>query len=181
MKFENLHFPEAPLISGNLPGKKAVKILVKQEKIEGRAVSYPKAIPLVIAEGKGATIKDIDGNIFIDFFAGAGVVALGYNNPIILDAVKAQLNKINHTLDFPTEVRIALVEKIREILPGNLKDNMKIQFGGPTGSDAVEMSLKFAKRMNQRHSFVSFEGAYHGMTAGALSLTSGRSWKRPVK
>ncbi|MHA2218007.1 MAG: aspartate aminotransferase family protein [Candidatus Hodarchaeales archaeon] len=177
MKYENLHFPEAPLISGDIPGKKARNLLLKQEKIEGKAVSYPKTIPLVIAEGKGATIKDIDDNIFIDFFAGAGVVALGYNNPIILDAVKSQLMKITHTLDFPTEVRIALVEKIRAVLPGKLKDNMRIQFGGPTGSDAVEMSLKFAKRMNQRQSFISFEGAYHGMTAGALSLTSGRSWK----
>jgi diaminobutyrate-2-oxoglutarate transaminase len=177
LKYENLHFPEAPSISSDIPGKKARDLLLKQEKIEGKAVSYPKTIPLVIAEGKGATIKDIDGNIFIDFFAGAGVVALGYNNPIILEAVKSQLMKITHTLDFPTEIRIDLVEKIRDILPGKLKNSMRIQFGGPTGSDAVEMSLKFAKRMNQRQSFISFEGAYHGMTAGALSLTSGRSWK----
>ncbi|MHA2155802.1 MAG: aspartate aminotransferase family protein [Candidatus Hodarchaeales archaeon] len=177
MKFENLHFPEAPIITGNIPGKKAQKILTKQERIEGTAVSYPKAIPLVLDEGRGATLKDSDGNIFIDFFAGAGVVALGYNNPIILRAVEEQLHKISHTLDFPTEVRVTLVERIREILPGKLKNNMKVQFGGPTGSDAVEMALKFVKSLTQRRSFISFEGAYHGMTSGALSLTSGRFWK----
>ena len=122
LTLENLHFSEAPLIKGNLPGKKALSILNKHGDIEGKAVSYPKAIPLVIEEGKGATIKDSDGNIFIDFFAGAGVVALGHSNPFILNAIKEQLDKIVHTLDFPTEIRMTLVEKLREILPNNLKN-----------------------------------------------------------
>ncbi|WP_455464945.1 aspartate aminotransferase family protein [Candidatus Hodarchaeum mangrovi] len=177
MTFENLHYPEAPKIIDKLPGKKARDILKKQYEIEGKAVSYPKAIPLVIGEGRGATIKDSDGNIFIDFFAGAGVVALGHCNPIIIKAVEEQQKKITHTLDFPTEIRIRLVEKIRGILPDKLRDKMRIQFGGPTGSDAVEMAIKFAKCMTQRRAFISFEGAYHGMTSGALSLTSGRFWK----
>jgi len=177
MTFENLHYNEAPKIVTSLPGKKAKKILKKQDEIEGKAVSYPKAIPLVIAEGRGATIKDSDGNIFIDFFAGAGVVALGHCNPVIMKAVTEQQKRITHTLDFPTEVRMTLVEKIREILPNNLKDKMKIQFGGPTGSDAVEMAIKFVKCLTQRRTIISFEGAYHGMSTGALSVTSGRFWK----
>jgi diaminobutyrate-2-oxoglutarate transaminase len=66
-----------------------------------------------------------------------------------------------------------LIEKIREIMPGKLKNNVKIQFGGPTGSDAVESAIKLAKQYTNRHSLIAFEGSYHGQTAGALTVTSG--------
>ncbi len=177
MKFEELSFSEAPKIVGELPGKKSKKLLQLQRDIEGSALSYPLGIPIVIEEGRGATIKDVDGNVFIDFFAGAGVVALGHCNPYVLEAVRKQQNKITHTLDFPTEIRLELIEKIRMIMPGKLRDGVKVQFGGPTGSDAVEMAIKLAKYNTNRHSLIAFEGAYHGMTAGACSLTSGKFWK----
>ncbi len=177
MKFEELSFAEAPKIIGELPGKKSKKLLHLQRDIEGSALSYPLGIPIVMDEGRGATVKDVDGNVFIDFFAGAGVTALGHCNPFVLEAVRKQQNKITHTLDFPTEIRLELIEKIRGIMPGKLRDNVRVQFGGPTGSDAVEMAIKLAKYNTNRHSLIAFEGAYHGMTAGACSLTSGKFWK----
>ncbi|MHA2173907.1 MAG: aspartate aminotransferase family protein [Candidatus Hodarchaeales archaeon] len=177
MKFEDLNFPEAPKIFGKLPGKASIKILSQQQLIEGGAVSYPRSIPLVMDKGRGATFSDPDGNIFIDFFSGAGVLALGHCNPFIMEAVRDQQERITHTLDFPTEIRMDLIEKLRKIMPGKLRNSVKIQFGGPTGSDAVEMALKLVKFYTNRHTLVSFEGAYHGMTAGACSVTSGVFWK----
>lgn len=177
VEFEELSFDNAPKISSKLPGPKAQQILVRQLEIEGSALSYPRNIPLVIDEARGTTIKDVDGNIFIDFFAGAGVLAVGHCNPFVMEAVKRQHDKVTHTLDFPTEVRLDLIEKIRDIMPGNLKNKVKIQFGGPTGSDAVEMAIKLAKYNTGRHSIISFEGSYHGMTAGANSITSGKFFK----
>ncbi|MFX0120306.1 MAG: aspartate aminotransferase family protein [Candidatus Hodarchaeota archaeon] len=177
MKFEELSFPEAPKINGELPGKRSKSLLQLQRRIEGSAVSYPLGIPIVMEEGRGATVKDADGNIFIDFFAGAGVLALGHCNPSILESVRTQQNKITHTLDFPTEIRLELIERIRKIMPDELKNKVKIQFGGPTGSDAVEMAIKLAKYKTKRHGIIAFEGGYHGMTAGACSITSGKFWK----
>ncbi|MHA2329554.1 MAG: aspartate aminotransferase family protein [Candidatus Hodarchaeales archaeon] len=177
MKFEELSFSEAPKIDGKLPGVKSKELLAKQKEIEGKAISYPIGIPIVMDDGRGATIKDVDGNILIDFFSGAGVLAVGHCNPFILEAVEKQQRKITHTLDFPTEVRLELIEKIRKIIPDGLKNNIKIQFGGPTGSDAVEAAVKLAKYKTKNHVLIAFEGSYHGQTAGACSLTSGKFWK----
>ena len=176
MKFEEFSFAEAPKI-GDLPGKRSLEILKLQKKIEGSALSYPVGLPIVMEEGKGATVKDVDGNVFIDLFAGAGVVALGHCNPVILEAVIRQQNKITHTLDFPTEIRLELIENLRKIMPDQLQDNVKIQFGGPTGSDAVESAIKLSKTITNRHVLIAFEGGYHGMTATACTLTSGKFWK----
>jgi diaminobutyrate-2-oxoglutarate transaminase len=178
MKFEELSFEDAPKIKGKVPGPSSRKILDLQEKLEGNPVSYPKGSPIAFAQGKGATIKDVDDNIFIDFFGGAGVLALGHCNPYIEEKVIETQKKITHTLDFPTEIRLEIIEKIQSVLPGNLKYNSKIIFGGPTGSDAVESAIKLSKTITKRHGLIAFEGAYHGMSSGALALTSGKFWKQ---
>lgn len=177
MKFEELSFSEAPIIKGALPGPKSKEILKKQSELEGNAVSYPKGSPIGFARGKGATIQDVDGNIFIDFFGGAGVLATGHCNPFVQEQIKEAQKNITHTLDFPTKYRVDLIEKLQKVLPGNLRNNAKIQFGGPTGSDAVESAFKLAKIITGRIGIIAFQGAYHGMTTGALSLCSGKSWK----
>ncbi len=177
MKFEDLSFSEAPVIKGNVPGPKSKELLQKQNELEGNAVSYPKGSPIGFARGKGATIQDVDGNIFIDFFGGAGVLATGHCNPFIQERIKDAQENITHTLDFPTKYRLELMEKLQKVLPGDLRNNAKIQFGGPTGSDAVESAIKLAKTITGRKGIIAFQGAYHGMTSGALSLCSGKSWK----
>ncbi len=178
MKFEELSFDKAPVLKSEIPGPSSRKILNLQEKLEGRTVSYPKSSPIAFAQGFGATIKDVDGNIFIDFFGGAGVLALGHCNPYVEEKVIEIQKNITHTLDFPTEIRLELVEKIQKVLPGDLKNNSKIVFGGPTGSDAVESAIKLSKTITKRHGIIAFEGAYHGMTSGALAITSGKFWKK---
>lgn len=177
MMFGDLSFEEAPLINTKLPGIRSKEFLNLQQKLEGNPVSYPKGSPIAIKQGFGATIKDVDDNIFIDFFGGAGVLALGHCNPYIDERIRKVQKEITHTLDFPTEIRLELVEKIQNILPSDLRNNSKVIFGGPTGSDAVESAIKLSKIITKRHGIIAFEGAYHGMTSGALALTSGKFWK----
>ncbi len=175
--FAELSFPEAPKIVVKPPGPKARALLEKQKEVDSRAVYYATVIPTAWETGKGATLKDVDGNTYVDFMAGISVLNVGHSNPYVVEAVKRQLDKLTHALDIPTPERIRLVEKLVEIAPAGLKDNSRVLFGGPSGSDAVEGALKIAKFNTKRHAILAFHGAYHGMTSGALSVTSKRSFR----
>lgn len=177
-KFEDLHFSEAPRIVVKPPGPKSRNICLRQEISETAAVSYPKAIPLAFEEGRGATLKDVDGNIYIDFLAGAGTLNVGHCNPEVVQAARQQMEKLTHCLDFPTPVRTELTKEILSLLPERLKNNAKIFFVAPTGADAVESAIKLARFNTRRVGIISFEGAYHGMTAGALALTANKEFKK---
>ena len=173
MDFNQLSFTEAPLIKTALPGPGSRKLLEFQSLNEGAAVSYPKGMPMALERGKGATVEDVDGNIYIDFFGGAGVMNVGHANPFVLEKVRDQLPLLTHSLDVPTRPRRDLVAELLDVLPDELD---RVFFGGPTGSDAVEAAVKLAKLNTGRRTMMSFEGAYHGMTAGALSLTTRLNW-----
>lgn len=169
MDFRKLSFPEAPLIKTVPPGPKSKEYLDFQTAAESAAVSYPKGLPMAIHRAKGATVEDVDGNVYIDFFGGAGVMNVGHSNPEVLEAAQKQMAEFTHSLDVPNPSRRSLVDKLGSLLPVPLN---KLFFGGPTGSDAVEAAMKLAKYNKKRSPMIAFEGAYHGMTSGALSLTS---------
>lgn len=168
---DDLHFEDAPNVE-TVPGPQSRELLEKQREIDSSAVAYPEDIPIAFDEGKGATIRDADGNTFVDMFAGIGVLNVGHANPYVMDAVHEQADKLVHTVDFPTEARLKLIEKLNEIAPGSLQGNNRVVFGGPTGSDAIESAIKLAKYNTGGDGLVAFRGAYHGATSGALSLTS---------
>jgi len=176
-EFADLSLPEAPRIVVKPPGPKARELLERQKDVDSRAVYYPTVIPTAWESGKGATLKDVDGNVYIDFMSGISVLNVGHSNPYVVEAVRRQLGKLTHALDIPTPERVQLVEKLVDIAPGDLKGNSRVLFGGPTGSDAIEGALKIAKFNTKRHTFLAFHGAYHGMTGGALSVTSKRSYR----
>ncbi|MGD0494730.1 MAG: aspartate aminotransferase family protein [Candidatus Bathyarchaeia archaeon] len=177
-EFEGLHFPEAPKIVVKPPGPKSREMLQRQSLVETAAVSYPKALPMALEEGRGATLKDVDGNVYIDFLAGAGTVNVGHCNPEVVRAAKQQMEMLTHCLDFPTPVRMELTRELFPLLPGKLKSDAKIFIVAPTGADAVETAVKLAKFNTRRVGLVSFEGAYHGMTAGSLALTADTEFKK---
>lgn len=131
---------------------------------------------MAVKSAKGATVEDVDGNLYIDFFGGAGVMNVGHSNPAVVQAVTKQIGELTHALDFPTPNRKLLIEKLSALLPKALS---RVSFGGPTGSDAVESAIKLAKFNTKRQPIIAFEGSYHGMTAGALSVTSGRHFREP--
>jgi diaminobutyrate-2-oxoglutarate transaminase len=174
MNFRNFSFSGAPLIKTVPPGPKSKEYLDYQFTHEGSAVSYPRGMPMAISRAKGATVKDVDGNVYIDFFAGAGVMNVGHSNPEVIEAASKQLGELTHSLDIPNPARKVMVDTLLSLLPGALN---KIFFGGPTGSDAVEAAVKLAKYNKGRYPMIAFEGSYHGMSAGALSLSSGLSFK----
>lgn len=176
MDFHHLSFSGAPAIKSPPPGPKSKEYLSHQSSHEGSIVSYPNGMPMAIQRAKGATVEDVDGNLYIDFFGGAGVMNVGHSNPAVVEAAVRQTYELTHALDFPTPSRKLLVDSLSSLLP---KELSRLSFGGPTGSDAVESAIKLAKFHTKRHSIIAFEGSYHGMTAGALAVTSGRQHREP--
>jgi len=174
MDFRKLSFSGAPVIKVVPPGPESKQYLDYQVLSESSAVSYPKGLPMALRRARGATVEDVDGNVYIDFFGGAGVMNVGHSNPQVIKAASEQITELTHTLDVPNPARRLLVESLLTVLPPSLN---KLFFGGPTGSDAVEAAVKLAKFNNKRHPMIAFEGAYHGMTSGALSLSSGLGFK----
>jgi diaminobutyrate-2-oxoglutarate transaminase len=174
MDFSDLSFNDAPSIKTEPPGPKSQEYLDYQWSEESSMVSYSRGMPMAIKRARGATVEDVDGNIYIDFFAGAGVMAVGHSNPEVIEAATAQIKDLTHALDFPNPSRRKMVEILGKVLPKALT---RLMFGGPTGSDAVESALKLARYNTNRYPIIAFEGAYHGMTAGALSITSGLHFK----
>ncbi len=170
--FDDLHFQPAPALSGEVPGPRSREMLVEQDELESSARSYPRSVPVAIEAGRGATMRDVDGNTFIDFFGGAGVLNVGHNHPAVAKAAAEQQQELVHALDFPTKPKLRLMRKLRTLLPGRLGESARFHFGGPSGSDAIEAALKLTRTHTGRDAVIAFQGSYHGMTTGALSVTS---------
>ncbi len=177
-RFSELSYSDAPRINVVPPGPKSKELLDAQNAYESSVVSYPKGMPMAIKRAKGATIEDMDGNRYIDFFGGAGVMAVGHGHPEVLKAAHEAIDQYTHTLDIPTEIRLNMVKTLRELLP---KELSRVFFGGPTGSDAVEQAIKLARFNTGRHEVIAFHGAYHGMTGVALALTTDYSHRKGME
>jgi len=156
--------------------------LAHQERRESNARSYPRRIPIAIKEAKGITVQDVEGNVYFDCLSGAGTLALGHNHPVVVEAVKDVLERglPLHTLDLTTPIKDEFMEELFSSLPQEFTARAKIQFCGPAGADAVEAAIKLVKTATGNRSILSFHGAYHGMTHGALSLTGNVGPKEPV-
>jgi 4-aminobutyrate aminotransferase-like enzyme len=172
---QGLSFEEAPQILVKPPGPKSKELLAKQSSLETRAVIYGKAFPFAIDAAKGATIKDVDGNLYVDWVSGISVLNLGHNNPYISAAVKSQMDHIWHALELPTEARIAFLERMHSLLPGNLRGHARILFT-VTGGDACEAAISLAKYVTGKRTIIAFEGAYHGVHQGIVSATASRQY-----
>jgi 2,4-diaminobutyrate 4-transaminase len=166
---------EAPRIIVKPPGPKSQQLLAKQKELETRAVIYSKAFPFAIDSAKGSTIKDVDGNVFIDWVSGICVLNLGHSYPAVTAAVKAQMEKIWHSLEVPTEVRIKYLEGMNSVLPSSLRDHAKMLLT-VTGGDCCEGAISLAKHVTERSTIIAFEGSYHGIHQGIVSLTSSRAY-----
>lgn len=141
---------------------------------ESNVRSYCRHFPAVFKKAKGSMVMDASGREYIDFFAGAGALNYGHNNPhvkkVVLDYILS--DGITHSLDFFTEAKSSFISKFVEtiLVPRNLC--YKIQFTGPTGTNAVEAALKLARKVTGRQHVVAFTNAFHGVSLGALSATA---------
>jgi diaminobutyrate-2-oxoglutarate transaminase len=156
--------------------------LGRQQKFESNARTYPRHLPLAIAKAQGLRVTDVDGRVYIDCLAGAGTLALGHNHPVAIEAIRDHLdnNRPLHTLDLTTPVKDAFVAELFASLPPAFAARAKVQFCGPSGSDAIEAALKLVKTATGRRSVVAFHGGYHGQTQGALALMGNTGPKAAV-
>ena len=146
------------------------------EKYESEVRSYCRIFNQQLDTAKGSIIKDVNGKEYIDFFCGAGALNYGHNNPYIKEKVINYLEKdgIMHALDMYTTAKADFIEYFEEeiLKPRNL--DYKIQFPGPTGTNAVEAALKLARKNKKRNNIWCLMGCFHGMTLGTLALTTER-------
>ena len=152
-----------------IPGPRARAILEREE----RAVARPLLVhgPVVAAEARGATITDVDGNTFIDFVGGVGVANVGHNHPRVVEAVTAQAERYLHT-DFTVvayEPYIELAERLCAFAP--IAGDCRAAFFN-AGTEAVENAVKLSRLHTGREAVIAFEGAFHGRTLLALTMTS---------
>ncbi|AEC52336.1 4-aminobutyrate aminotransferase [Pyrococcus sp. NA2] len=158
-----------PKIVVTPPGPRAKKLIEREKKVMSTGIGV-KLFPLVPKRGFGPFIEDVDGNVFIDFLAGAAAASTGYSHPKLVEAVKEQVERIQHSMIGYThsERAIRVAEKLVEI--SSIR-NPKVIFG-LSGSDAVDMAIKVAKFSTRRPWIIAFIGAYHGQTIGATSVAS---------
>jgi diaminobutyrate-2-oxoglutarate transaminase len=158
------------------------EILARQRRWESNARSYPRRIPLVLTRAKGIYVEDIEGRTFIDCLAGAGSLILGHNHPVSREAMLEIISRDLplHTLDLATPTKDKFIADLLGILPKVFSDKAKIQFCSPAGTDAVEAALKLVRTATGRRTILSFQGAYHGMSHGALGLMGNHAPKRAL-
>ncbi|MFG2575631.1 diaminobutyrate--2-oxoglutarate transaminase family protein [Streptomyces sp. NPDC048481] len=150
-------------------------ILKRQSARESAARTYARVLPIVPVRARGMTVEGADGRRYLDCLSGAGALALGHNHPVVLEAVRTVLDSGAplQVLDLATPVKDAFVTELFRTLPPGLADHARVQFCGPAGTDAVEAALKLVRAATGRTGMLAFTGAYHGMTAGSLEVSSG--------
>lgn len=132
-----------------------------------------------MAVAQGSWLTDASGNRYLDFFAGAGALNYGHNNPELKRPLIDYLanDMIVHSLDMATSAKTEFLQNFEQLILKPRGLDYKVQFPGPTGANSVESALKLARKVTGRESIINFTNAFHGMTLGALSVT-GNSMKR---
>lgn len=147
--------------------------------LESEVRGYCRTWPTVFDRARGSRVYDADGRSWVDFFAGAGALNYGHNNPRMKRPLLDYLERdgLTHALDMATHAKQAFLETFDEVVLKPRALDYKVQFPGPTGTNAVEAALKLARKVTGREAVVGFTNAFHGMTLGALAVT-GNSMKR---
>lgn len=149
------------------------------ERYESEVRGYCRSFPAVFSTAKGAWMTDDKGARYLDFFSGAGVLNYGHNPEPVKKALLDYVMRdgITHTLDMYSEAKESFIRRFQELILAPRGLEYKLQFPGPTGTNAVEAALKLARKVTGRQDVVGFTNAFHGMTLGSLSVT-GNGFKR---
>ncbi|MEX2464721.1 MAG: 4-aminobutyrate--2-oxoglutarate transaminase [Gaiellaceae bacterium] len=153
----------------DVPGPRSREILDRKDRVVAEPLGV--YLPVVVAEGEGAMLTDVDGNTFIDFTGGIGCLNVGHSHPRVIEAVHEQVDRFLHT-DFtiiPYENYVTLGERLAELVP--ISGEKRVGFFN-SGAEAIENSIKFARSYTKRPAVIAFDGGFHGRTLLALSLTS---------
>ena len=149
------------------------------ERLESNVRGYCRSFPTVFKTACGATLINEEGDEFIDFFAGAGALNYGHNDPTLKRSLLEYLggDGVVHALDMSTSAKRTFLQTFDRVILQPRELSYKVMFPGPTGTNAVESALKLARKVTGRHNVISFTNGFHGMTLGSLALT-GNSGKR---
>lgn len=163
-----------PNIITSLPGPKASAVLAKRKEEVPDAIK--SVYPCVINRGEGAMLEDVDGNIFLDWVGGVGVLNIGYSHPELIEAVKAQSEKYFHAMmNIVThEGYIKLAQKMNEIVP--VKASKRKTMFANSGAEAIENAVKIAKSYTGRPNIIVFSGAFHGRTQLCATMTAKKAY-----
>ncbi len=171
LQWARVDLSDCPFISTPLPGPRSLEL-------HGRCTQYFKGLsgqvklfPVVFESGEGCVLKDVDGNRYIDFSSGIYVTTLGHCHPKITEAVQHWAGRLMNCHDFTTPVKTKLVEKLAEVLPGDLNG---FQFYD-SGTTAVEAGMRVLRAASGKNEMISCFYDYHGKTYGAVSLGQIRS------
>jgi 4-aminobutyrate aminotransferase / (S)-3-amino-2-methylpropionate transaminase / 5-aminovalerate transaminase len=160
---------ESTRIKTEIPGPKSRELMARRHNAVSAGLGI--ATPMFAKEAKGALLTDVDGNTFIDFGGGIGVLNVGHAHPRVVEAVREQAERFLHTCFYVTEYEpyIELAEKLNALVPGTSE---KRSFFVNSGAEAVENAVKIARSYTGRPSVIAFENAFHGRTLLAMTLTS---------
>ncbi|MET8447154.1 diaminobutyrate--2-oxoglutarate transaminase [Streptomyces sp. NPDC005209] len=149
------------------------------ETLESEVRSYCRGWPTVFDRAQGSLMYDEDGHRYLDFFAGAGSLNYGHNNPVLKRALIDYLMRdgVTHGLDMSTTAKRSFLQTFQDLVLRPRDLPYKVMFPGPTGTNAVESALKLARKVKGREAIVSFTNAFHGMSLGSLAVT-GNAFKR---
>jgi len=143
------------------------------EQTESQVRSYCRSFPVVFERARGAELFDRDGKRYLDFLSGAGSLNYGHNEPRIQAALQAYIaaDGITHGLDMYTRAKQDFLEALRAHILEPRGLDYRVQFTGPTGTNAVEAALKIARRVTGRHNVVAFTNGFHGVSLGSMAAT----------
>ncbi len=165
------HAEFGPKLKAIIPGKIAQKIVADDDRLI--SPSYTRSYPLVVKRARGLRVEDVDGNEFLDFAAGIAVNSTGHCHPEVVKAIQEQAGEFLHMsgTDFYYEHMVQLAERLSAVAP--MAGPHKFYYGN-SGAEAVECAMKLARYHTGRQNIISFFGAFHGRTMGALSLTGSK-------
>ena len=172
---ESVYQQYGPKLNDILPGPKAQQIIAADDRYI--SPSYTRSYPMVMKRGRGTRVEDVDGNELLDFSAGIAVVSTGHCHPEVVAAIQHQAGEFIHMsgTDFYYEHMVTLAERLSAIAP--MPGPHKFYYGN-SGAEAIECALKLARYHTGRQNIISFLGAFHGRTMGAVSLTGSKPQQR---
>jgi 4-aminobutyrate aminotransferase len=167
--------PMGPRIRTELPGPRARELIARDDAVV--SPSLTRAYPLVAESASGWWVTDVDGNVFLDFAAGIAVASTGHAHPTVVRAIQEQAARLIHiaATDYYEPRYLEFTERLAALAPFAEKARV---FLTNSGTEAVEGAIKLARHHTRRPAIIAFEGAFHGRTLGALSLTNSKLKQR---
>ena len=167
---KNLNHAEMPQIVTEVPGPRSRAIRTREDKHISPGLSAVALISgLAMSDGLGALVRDVDGNIFIDFSSGAVVTVTGHSHPKVVEAIQSQIGKFVHIYDYGSDIRAEFLDLLAETTPVGIDTFQMFT----AGAETVEGGMRLAKAATKQHEFISLFRGFHGKTVGALSAMGG--------